>query len=135
VFIRISLTLDARNRKDLVFYLNRLVSFNRYLMRTREVPPLYQSGARYQREPRGQSPEIWQTCIQVAQSKLADCEDLVCYRTAELNEQGEHAMIRLTSQGKILHVTVRRGNGRIEDPSKILGMKPPRPLSARSAMI
>jgi hypothetical protein len=125
VLINITITVDARNRKDLHYFLNRLVNVNRYLMRTRRIPPLYKSGAVYVREKSGKHAEHWQTCEQVARSKKADCEDLACYRVAELAENGEHAMIRLTLKGKTWHVAVRRVNGQVEDPSKILGMKPP----------
>jgi len=125
MLIRITLTLDANNRKDLRFYLNRLVSLNRYYMRTRMVPLLYQSGVVYAREVKGRHSEIWQTCVQVARSKVGDCEDLAAYRVAELCEHGEDAKIRLTLKGRTWHVTVRRGDGRIEDPSRRLGMRGP----------
>jgi hypothetical protein len=94
-------------------------------MRTRQVPPLYKSGAVYAREAMGGHSEKWQTCTQVAKSKVADCEDLAAYRVAELCERGEDAKVRLSLKGRTWHVTVKRADGRIEDPSRILGMKPP----------
>jgi hypothetical protein len=126
MLIRITLILEANNRKDLRFYLNRLVSLNRYYMRTRVVPPLYKSGTVYAREATAaRHSEQWQTCVQVAKSKVGDCEDLAAYRVAELCEHGEDAKIRLTLKGRTWHVTVRRADGSIEDPSKRLGMRAP----------
>jgi len=123
MLIRITLTLDATSRKDLRFYLNRLVSLNRYLMRTRRVPPLYKSGVFYAREASGAKFERWQTCIECMRTRACDCEDLASWRVAELQERGEDAKIRLSLQSRTWHVTVRRANGQIEDPSKILGME------------
>ena len=125
MLIRITLNLEANNRKDLRFFLNRLVSLNRYFMRTRTIPALYKSGTVYAREVIGRHSENWQTCIQIARSKVGDCEDLAAYRVAELCELGEDAKIRLSLKGRTWHVTVRRGDGRVEDPSRILGMRTP----------
>lgn len=125
MLIRITINLDAVNRKDLQFFLNRLVVINRYLIKTRILPPLYKSGIVYAREAVGQS-EHWQTADQLLKSRVGDCEDIAAYRCAELLEAGELARIRLTLKGRTWHVQVRREDGRIEDPSRILGMQNPR---------
>jgi len=99
-------------------------------MRTRQVPPLYKTGTVYAREISGKQSENWQTCVQILKSRVGDCEDLAAYRVAELCERGEDAKIRLSLKGRTWHVTVRRGDGRIEDPSRILGMLEPQKVYA-----
>jgi hypothetical protein len=52
-----------------------------------------------------------------------DCEDLATWRAAELRAVGEPArVIVYRSAPSVLHAVVRRGDGRIEDPSRRLGM-------------
>ena len=59
-----------------------------------------------------------------------DCKVLACWRAAELQLAGEHAIafprIKRQTIGRrwrnIAHILVRRGNGAIEDPSRLLGM-------------
>lgn len=52
-----------------------------------------------------------------------NCEDLACARVAKLRQRGETgAKPYLYHQGKLWHVMVQRGSGRIEDPSAVLGM-------------
>lgn len=84
---------------------------------------LYDSSIRYKREEVGE--EEWQTPLQTAQRGTGDCEDLAAYRTAELLVQGESgARPRvLTITPTLRHVVVARADGRLEDPSKMLGMK------------
>lgn len=85
-------------------------------------PPLYDSGVRYVREPRGS--EIWQTPYHAYGTKAADCEDLSCWLTAQLWAQGETAarpIVRRISD-RLRHILVRRADGSLEDPSLILGM-------------
>src|SRR5687767_9168464 len=88
-----------------------------------ELPPLYESGIVYRREPRGR--EWWESAEDVAAlstQRSGDCEDLSAYRAAELRYwDGEMArvVIKRTTRGTF-HAVVRRGDGTIEDPSKIL---------------
>lgn len=98
-----------------------------WLRRHPEAPWLYQSGVHYKEEPPGQ--EDWQdipTCIRMG---IADCEDLACWRAAELNvRMGVRAVPIFTHKlradgGSLYHILVRYPDGRIEDPSKILGMR------------
>lgn len=59
---------------------------------------------------------------------ISNCDDLAPWRCAELRRSGEKAKIRLTWRQPVpggrkeFHVQVRREDGRIEDPSLILGM-------------
>jgi hypothetical protein len=87
-----------------------------------KYPALYQSGFRYRREPPGS--EIWQPVSQVAQSRSGDCEDLAAYRVAELRKAGERATARVIRVNpELRHVMVVRADGRLEDPSRVLGMQ------------
>lgn len=91
-------------------------------LRTHPGPPLYASGVRYQREPRGR--EWWQLPSETRREKSGDCEDLAGYRVAELQLSGEPAKLLLRRiSGGLWHAMVKRGDGSIEDPSKRLGMK------------
>lgn len=85
-------------------------------------PPLYDSGVRYQREPGGR--ERWQTAQETRSLRVGDCEDLVIARVAELRELGEadaRPYVFRTSSS-VLHTVVKRSDGTIEDPSRVLGM-------------
>lgn len=87
-------------------------------------PPLYESGARYQREPMGR--ERWQTARETARRKLGDCEDLAAYRVAELWRRGIKARVHVkVVRPGLMHIQVLLPNGKIEDPSQRLGMKGP----------
>jgi hypothetical protein len=88
-------------------------------------------------------PEPWQgkleefaPAIKVLARGWADCDDLVAYRVAELIVFGdrlagtppEHASVRVygrdgrgVRRGRVMmHAQVRRANGLIEDPSRLL---------------
>lgn len=85
--------------------------------------PLYESGARYVREPRGQ--ERWLPPSEVLLRGHGDCEDLAAYRAAELRLTGEDdaAEARVVRSGpRTWHAVVLRGDGSWEDPSAVLGM-------------
>lgn len=114
--------------------LNALVRANiRYIgaeiYQGRRVPLLYQSGVRYAEEPwnaNGARVEEFADIPTVYARRWGDCDDLAPWRVAELRAMGEPAKIRITwktlKSGRLFHVLVRRANGQIEDPSKILGM-------------
>jgi hypothetical protein len=95
----------------------------------RPVPPLYSSGVRYAEEPwnkDGARVEEFADIPTVLARKWGDCDDLAPWRCAELRAQGEAAKIRIswkpTRLGRLFHVVVRRADGRVEDPSRVLGM-------------
>lgn len=85
-------------------------------------PALYESTVQYVREPRGS--EVWQTPRHAYSTKAADCEDLACWRSAELWAAGETAARPIVKRisARLRHIQVRRADGTIEDPSLILGM-------------
>ncbi len=114
------------SEKALLFLLESLVNIDRMILRRNKLPPLYRAGVRYVRE---QGTEIWQDCLKTFKRGIGDCEDLACWRVAELRNNGKVATpyIRYRpdpSTGTLIyHVMVMRGNGQLEDPSKKLGMK------------
>jgi len=101
-----------------------LTAYNAAWLRAHpSAPSLYAAGVRYARERRGE--ERWQTLPELLRAKRGDCEDLACARAAELQVDGDEwaeARARKVRQG-LWHITVRRGDGTSEDPSRVLGMK------------
>lgn len=90
------------------------------------APSVYAAGVRYQAEPMGS--EVWRTLPVILAEGNGDCEDLATARAAELRVAGERAdaVAHEVPSGipsvQLLHVTVRRGDGSSEDPSRRLGM-------------
>lgn len=115
-----------KSEKGLLWLLEALVNINRAELRDNDFPPLYRAGIRYLREPKGR--EIWKDVAKTFQSGHGDCEDLACWRVAELRNNGKRAQpyirYRIAPGGMLVyHVMVLRANGKLEDPSKVLGMK------------
>lgn len=86
------------------------------------LPRLYSSGVRYRQEPPGVDEWI-QAPVALAR-RWDDCEGLASWRAAELRVTGEDpdALTDTRHHGRKWHAFVRRGDGSIEDPSRILGM-------------
>lgn len=104
-----------------------------YLKEHPEVPALIANGGvgpagvRYQEEPPGQ--EDWQDIPTTLKLGIGDCEDIACWRAAELRVR-EGIMAEPTfiwklrpNGGYLYHILVRYPDGRIEDPSRTLGMR------------
>lgn len=104
-----------------------LVRLNVALMRFADkrgvqLPALYESGITYRREPHGR--EWWESAEDVAalaNKRSGDCEDLAAYRAAELRYwDGEMARVKIIrTQRGTFHAIVARGDGTLEDPSRI----------------
>jgi hypothetical protein len=115
----------------------------------RPLPPLYRSGIVYKVEPWGGRFEEFADVLTMLKRGWGDCDDLCGYRVAELQEQGVNADARLywryfkdgqlVRDAKLLeqisktkrmpagvsmqmHCQVRMPDGRIEDPSRFLGL-------------
>jgi hypothetical protein len=87
----------------------------------RPIPPIYASGVRYDRRDAN---ERWQLPSETFARRRGDCEDLACWRAAELRARGERAHVGVRRTGpRVLHAIVVRANGSVEDPSKRLGMR------------
>ncbi len=96
-----------------------------YLRAHPNTPALYESGVRYRAErvPR----EFWKGVAETLQDRHGDCEDLACWRCAELVVRERIAaepVFRYRRVGRlsVYHILVRYPDGRIEDPSVVLGM-------------
>jgi hypothetical protein len=88
----------------------------------RPLPPLYQSGIRYEMEPgHGKGIEDFANPWTTLARQWGDCDDLIVYRLLELLLAGENAHTRAEWLGNAVHVVIRRGNGVEEDPSALLG--------------
>jgi hypothetical protein len=123
--------------------LEALVMADQLYLRTHHVPPIYESGVRYKEEPMNRAVlgalggaasstyriEEFAAIPAIIERGWGDCDDVSPWRCAELRENGEHAKIRVQwkknpeSGQKLFHIVVRRADGRIEDPSLLLGMR------------
>jgi len=120
-------------------FLRSSVLVNRAIMQRWDIPPLYEAGVQFGREPwHGKGVEEFADCLTVYQRGWGDCDDLAPYRVAELQEQGERADFRIywrfNRRGhlEVFHIQVRRANGWIEDPSRYLGMAHPQIVRANT---
>lgn len=120
--------LGERQRETVLrLLLEALVAHNAaYLRAHPDTPGIFESGVRYQLDdPRR---ETWKDIAETLSLGAGDCKDLVAWRLAELRTLGEHGAaprVEFYTLGdrQLHHVTVRRANGRIEDPSRALGLR------------
>jgi len=109
--------------------LDCLVKIDMLQLRAKKCPPIYQSGVRYYREDFGD--DDWQDVYSTLAVGYGDCEDLACWRAAELNLIGIPTLADFTcnylENGKQeFHIFVsiqpckQFPHGKIEDPSVIL---------------
>ncbi len=97
-----------------------------YLRERSDIPRLYASGVHYREEESGH--DDWQDIPETLARRRGDCEDLACWRIAELRiRDGEHALPFLKRVERahhvLYHVAVRRMDGSLEDPSRLLRMR------------
>jgi len=133
---RITFVVDAfkgsadreRSHRILQLLLTALTMANvEHLKADPSIPRIYQSGVRYEEEPKGQ--EDWQDCLTCIRLHVGDCEDLACWRAAELQvRDGIMAWPTFVWKirpdgGYLYHIQVKYPDGRIEDPSRRLGMR------------
>lgn len=95
-----------------------------YLKLNPSTPALYESGVRYMREADGA--EEWQSIPYLIAARQGDCEDLACWRSAELRRRGIEAepffYFKRIGTMSMYHIVVRWPDGTFEDPSAVLGM-------------
>lgn len=125
--MQIAIIAPASTQRSLDALLSALLSLNLIFLQTNlGIPPLYRSGVRYRRENRVEgSEERWGTIPQCLDAGLGDCEELAAWRAAEMIWSGEDPSARpeiYHVRPGLWHVRVRRGDGSLEDPSRILGM-------------
>lgn len=130
ISLRVSTAVDEGSRdRVLRILLWSLIRLNReYLRMNPHTPKLYESGVRYIREKEGE--EIWPDIGEILAMGGGDCEDLACWRAAELLESGiparpawRHRKVRMPSGSiaTLYHILVWTPKG-FEDPSRTLGM-------------
>lgn len=107
----------------------------RYLHANPNTPLIYQSGVRYLEEPPGE--ENWRDIPTCLNERNGDCEDLACWRAAEVNFRYKIPAYpifthRVLDNGTLMyHIRVfypksqMFPEGHYEDPSRILGMGGP----------
>lgn len=88
------------------------------------LPPLYRSAIIFRPDPRAGVEERWRSPVETFEEGEGDCDQLTLYRGAELVASGENATVQCLAKrsaiGTKMHVLVRRGDGRLEDPSILL---------------
>jgi hypothetical protein len=103
-----------------------------YLLRHPHTPNLYEAGVRYEEEPPGR--DEWQDIPDTIARRTGDCEDLACWRVAELRvrfsePKASHSVSVSELPDKegrpvtTYHIRVLHESGAVEDPSRLLGMK------------
>lgn len=138
--LRAAIVIPVRGPAGLAFVLEHLVALNAAtLTHSPRIPAIYQSGVRYAREsdlartgrdvagidPRsGEVEERFNHLSRVLEIGAGDCDDLACWRAAELRVRHGIAAqaVPYRTRGGSYHVVVRYPDGTIEDPSIILGM-------------
>lgn len=84
-------------------------------------PQLYHSGVRYRFQP---GRERFRDYQQVLARRFGDCDQLCAWRVAELRMQGKRAKaVPRWVKPDLMHVVVVYPGGKVEDPSKLLGMR------------
>lgn len=102
-----------------------IVVYNRALLRG-GLQRLYETNTQYKEEKPGEDSFV--DAATVVRRGHGDCAHLGAFRVAELLEDGEKASLRIKwgvqrrNKPRPFHVEVRREDGTIEDPSRILGM-------------
>ncbi len=89
-------------------------------------PDPYVSGVVFKRErPPGQGVEWWKRPARTLSCGGGDCDDLAPWRAASLRVSGEDPdalPVLVPIRPGLVHVAVQRGDGTLEDPSRVLGM-------------
>jgi hypothetical protein len=124
---KFSIQLNLYSADHVALMLEGLVQCNMLDLRTHpDLPDLYASGVRYVREKDKRNQ--WQGILEAYATKTADCEDLCAARVAicriRLGDARARCICKFVRPG-LWHILVKRGDGMIEDPSRILGMGQP----------
>lgn len=114
----------ARSRQNLLWLMEALVQVNMGWIKNYPTSALYKSGVVYVPEVKT---EVWQDIPTIVKNRSGDCEDLACWRVAELRTAGINARPyikwrRNSEGGYTYHALVWLPGGKIEDPSIALGM-------------
>lgn len=117
--MRVLMSPPPGDRQVLEALVEGVTAANYVLLSRTAYPRLYASGVRYQREP----DERWLLVPQIIERGWDDCEGLASWRAAEYRLAGIPAVVRLVpGRAARWHAVVGLPDGRIEDPSRRLGM-------------
>ena len=99
-----------------------------WLRENPDAPGIYDAAVVYRYDRDSGCGERFKDVPTVLGDGYGACADLSCWRVAALRLGGENARVTwsvrpLRDGTPLYHVTVRRGDGEAEDPSKLLGMK------------
>lgn len=114
-----------RSQKCLLWMMEALSQINGlWIINNDDVPLLYDSGVQYKAESHQ---ENWQDIPHILDNGEGDCEDLACWRIAELRKVAGIRAMPFISWRRIndslrYHALVRWPDGKVEDPSLALGM-------------
>ncbi len=91
-----------------------------------ETPWLFESGVRYVEDDAGL--ERWTDVPETIARGAGDCKDLVAWRLAEIRVRERESALPVVRFERVgdrvkFHVVVHRMGGRVEDPSRVLGMR------------
>lgn len=111
--------IDENGARAVWLMLEALVAVWAPYLKANPLPPLYESGVRYQAEPNAGEYEDFKSPLRTYAEGWGDCDDLIIYRCAELRAAGELATVQCMRKvgTSRMHVRVRRQNGLLEDPS------------------
>lgn len=128
----LSIVMPYGDERDLRAALRATTMLARYELARYGLPPLYTPGLVQYRWPEpcpvGALPggcERFLTPRQaLMEGGLVDCDDVGPWRAAELQLLGQRAEAEPVDAPRIgWHIVVQHPNGRIEDPSRVVGMK------------
>jgi hypothetical protein len=117
----------SRSQKAVLWLMEALVQINlTWLQKHPETPSIYDSGVIYKLIPG--VIDYWMDIPTIVRDGGGDCEDLACWRVAELRNIGVNARPYIrwkkkTESSYLYHALVWWPGGRIEDPSLALGMR------------
>lgn len=125
---RVTLRFLFQSEADLTLGLDCMTAWNVRQRQRGNLPTLYASGVRYEREilctHNGVTGicEEWWTVAELMKRGSGDCEDLSSALASEYILNGEQARARAKRSSCGWHIQVHRADGTIEDPSAKLGM-------------
>jgi len=128
----LSIVVPWDDAEDLRVVLGALQVIDLHQIRKHGLPPLYSTGVRYRslhgaarcRTSAPESCERFLSALALLDERFGDCKDFAAYLSAQRMLEGDSAARTLVTPSPIgFHVRTVRGNGAIEDPSIVLGMK------------
>lgn len=129
----LSIVVPWRDATDLQVVLAALQYIDMYQIDRYKLRPLYSIGAKYKsllgaarcKTDAPESCERFLSALALNDERFGDCKDFAAYLAAQRRLEGDQGARTLISNSKLgYHVRTLRGDGRIEDPSIVLGMTP-----------